>query len=112
MKSSIWSGVAVARKPRHSSAKLCHIFFIIPRVFLRLRAIEPFGPACLQEKHQKPVGIAGDPTDNITPEKPILTNALDGAPKRLHLQPVRRLLKRVGPGCGEHRITMAAFIDA
>ncbi len=42
--------------------------------------------------------------------EPVLTDAGDGAPERLHLQPVRRLLQSIGPGGGEGPVALAPFI--
>ena len=76
-----------------------------------MRPVEPFRPARLQKKHQQPVGIARHPANNISPKETVLADAFDGPPERLHLQPVRRLLKRIRPSRGEIRISMTAVID-
>ena len=100
-KPSIRSGVALARKSRHSAE--FRTLFVIGRIHRRLRAVKPFRSARLQQEHQQSVRVAGDPANNIPLKKAILANPLDGASKGLHLQPVSRLLKRVCLGSGEAR---------
>ena len=49
-------------------------------------------------------------THHITAKEPVFANPFDSAAKGLHLKPVRRLFKRVGPGGGEPGITPARLV--
>ena len=51
-------------------------------------------------------------THNITAKEPVFANPFDRAAKGLHLKPVRRLFKRVGPGGGEPGITPARLVTS
>ena len=114
---SICAGLILQSRLLHSSAKLCKIVFVMFLLFGFMfsasffrPAPEPCRSARFQKKHQQPVGIAGHGADNITSEKPLLADAFDSAPKRLHLQPVSCLFQRICPGGGKAAVPLPRLI--
>jgi hypothetical protein len=54
----------------------------------------------------------GDLADDTALKKPILADTLYSAAKRLHLQPVRRLFKRIRPRGRKLPVAATPFITA